>query len=134
MDFIVWCDLFKIGHPIIDEQHQKLIKIVNRFHNEMQKKEKDLLIPDTLNNLIKYVEFHFDEEIKIFQKKDYPDAEIIRHSDIHENIVKDIFKLNERFSQGKYDSIVEVERFVADWIVLHILQEDMKFKYHLKNR
>ncbi len=25
MDFMVWCDLFKIGHPIIDEQHQKLI-------------------------------------------------------------------------------------------------------------
>jgi hemerythrin len=134
MDFILWCDLFKIGHPIIDEQHQKLFKIANKFHSDLQKREKELLISDTLNNLVKYVEFHFDEEIKIFQKKDYPDFEIIKHNDIHENIVKDIFKLNERFSQGKYDSIVEVERFIADWIVLHILQEDMKFKYHLKNR
>ena len=73
MDFIVWCDLFKIGHPIIDEQHQKLIKIANKFHNEMQSKEKDLLIPDTLNKLIKYAELHFDEEEDILKKKGYPE-------------------------------------------------------------
>jgi len=72
MDFIVWCGLFKIGHPIIDEQHQNIFSIVNTFHNKMQRKEKQLLIQDTLNSLIKYVEFHFDEEEKIMQKKTTP--------------------------------------------------------------
>ena len=132
MDFIVWCDLFKIGHPIIDEQHQKLFRIVNRFHKEMQKREKKILIPDTLNKLIKYTELHFDEEENIIQKKGYPEEDLQDHREIHERLVKDIFELNERFSKGIYDSLFEVEKFLTDWLVMHILQIDMKFKYHLK--
>ena len=134
MDFIIWCDLFKIGHPIIDEQHQKLIQIVNKFHKEMQRTEKEKIIPDTLNKLIKYVELHFDEEENILHKKGYPDNDLLKHREIHEALVKDIFKLNERFCKGDYDSLVEVEKFLTDWLVMHILQEDMKFKYHLKSR
>lgn len=134
MNYITWCGLFKIGHPIIDEQHQELIKIANKFHKEMQVKDNTLLVPDTLNNLIKYVEFHFDEEENILQKKGYPEDELKKHSEIHETLVKDIFKLNQRFCEGKYDSLIDVEKFLTDWLVMHILHEDMKFKYHLKER
>ena len=134
MDFIVWCGLFKIVHPIIDEQHQKLVKIVNKFHNEMQKREKGILIPDTLNSLIKYAELHFDEEEKILQKKNFPEEDLKKHSETHEVLVKDIFYLNERFSKGEYDPLIEVEKLLTDWLVMHILKEDMKFKYHLQNR
>ena len=134
MDFIVWCDLFKIGHPIIDEQHQELVKIVNKFHNEMQKRERGMLIPDILNCLIRYAELHFDEEEKILQKENFPEEYLKKHSEIHEILVKGIFCLNERFSKGEYDSLIEVEKFLTDWLVMHILNEDMKFKYHLQSR
>ena len=73
MNFVNWCGLFNIGHAVIDEQHQELTKLVNKFHKEMQKTKRDQLMPD-------------------------------------------------------------VEKTLSDWLIIPILREDMKFKYHLKNR
>ena len=43
----------------------------------------------------------------------------------------EVFTLNQDLSSGKISSLYEVEKFLSEWIVLHILIEDKKYMEYL---
>ena len=131
MKFVEWCDLFLIGHPIIDKQHQVLFDITNKFHKEVYKGFSRKLTTDTLNQLIDYAQTHFSTEEEITGKLGLTEEILANHKDIHEQLVMDIFKLNEDIASGKIKSMYDIEKFLASWLVLHILTEDKKYRDYL---
>jgi hemerythrin len=133
MRFIEWCDLLSIGHPTIDEQHQSLFEIINKFHHEIINRFPSKVIFETLNHLIGYAQYHFKTEEELLEKHKYPDDSLMDHKAKHENLVLDIFRLNEDLAKDQMHSKNEIEKFLTNWLILHILIEDRKFKDHLDN-
>ena len=131
MKFVEWCDLFLIGHQIIDKQHQVLFDISNKFHDQVNKGFNKKRIIETLNELINYAEKHFDTEECIIEKFNLPRALIDNHKNIHENLITEVFQLNEDFASGKITSMYDIEKFLTKWLILHILIEDKKYKDYL---
>lgn len=131
MDFIQWCGFFVVGHPLIDKQHRELFGIINKFHNELSKGDSKHLAVDTLNHLIKFAQQHFSDEETVTEQFGYPADELARHKNIHEQLVLDIFRLHEGITSGAVTDLDSIGNFLTEWIILHILIEDNKYKEFL---
>ena len=131
MKFIEVCDVLKIGHQTIDKQHKVLFEIANKVHDEVHKGFNTKIVIEAMNQLVNYAQNHFSTEENIIEQLGYPEDMLADHKDIHEKLIMDIFKLNEDIATGKQKSMYEIERFLTNWLVLHILIEDMKYKDHL---
>ena len=121
MTFVQWCELFVIGHQIIDEQHRELFNIINKFHDEFSAGFAEHLADDTLNQLIGYVQKHFADEEEIAEAIGYPEDKLASHKKIHEQLVLDIFELHSGITGNGSVSLDDVSEFLTRWIVLHIL-------------
>ena len=131
MEFIRWCGLLVIGHPVIDEQHQKLFSIINEFHNQLETRESKHLAVDTLNRLIKFAQKHFAAEEAISKQFGFPDKKLTQHKKIHEQLIFDIFELHQEITSSTSIDLRSISSFLTEWIILHILIEDNKYKNFL---
>ena len=133
MKFIRWCGLFAIGHPTIDTQHQELFEIINHFQEELTKGASNHLSIEILNELIKYAQKHFSDEEKISREFGFPEEELSNHREVHEQLILDVFQLHQEISKGMLNELDAISDFLANWIILHVLIEDYKYKPYLKN-
>lgn len=131
MKFVEWCDLFLIGHETIDRQHQALFEIANRFHEAVNKGFDSKVTLNTLNQLIQYAQKHFADEEQITSQLEIPPEILEHHQQTHDKLISDVFSLNEKIESGKIVAMDDVERFIREWLVLHILIEDQKYKAYL---
>lgn len=132
MRFVEWCGLFVIGDDTIDEQHRRLIEIANNFHRKAIDVPKAGVVFETLNQLINYAQEHFNREEEIAEKGGVPQELIDRHREIHNKLVEDVFMFNEKLSSGEDMEVEEIEQFLTDWLIMHILVEDRRFSEYLR--
>lgn len=72
MALIQWDDSFSVKVAEIDQQHKRLIVMINELHDAMkQGKGKDAL-GKIINGLISYTATHFDTEERYFDQFEYP--------------------------------------------------------------
>ena len=131
MKFIEWCELLVIGHPLIDEQHQELFNIINQFHDDLSNKRSKKQALYTLTSLIQFAQKHFADEEKISREFGFPDDHLAKHKDIHEKLIIDIFELHTDISSGVENDLGTIGDFLTQWIILHVLIEDNKYKKYL---
>ncbi len=131
MKFIEWCELFVIGHPLIDEQHQELFKIINQFHSDLSTNQPQKVAVSTLTNLIQFAQKHFADEERVSKKFGFPEDNLGKHKNIHEKLIMDIFELHTDISTGAVSDLGKIDDFLTKWIILHVLIEDIKYKKYL---
>lgn len=125
--------MFSVNMPFIDNQHKKLLDIANDCHkaiNDNKAKESIFLI---LNSLIKYAEQHFRDEEKVMKIAGYPSEKIDEHIRIHEQLVTEIFNLHQEYRQSEEKTIHELELFLNNWLIKHILTMDKEFAPYCKD-
>ncbi len=131
MALISWNDKMSVGVAAIDADHQHLMRLLNRLHTTARK-EKD---PDTvravLDELIRYADYHFQAEEQLMRLGRYPDYE--KHKKRHEELQAEVVALRERFDDDPTSvHAFRIFTFLSDWLMRHILREDMKYKPYLQ--
>lgn len=130
--YIEWNDSYSIGFSHIDNQHKKLVGIVNTFYDSLKKDRgsDNSLAYSILNRLVSYAEEHFmDEELAMEQAR-CPDSLIAEHKAIHEELVRAIFEITEKITSSADTSthaLTEVGALLQKWLLEHILDEDMRY-------
>ena len=132
MKYVEWCELFRIGHHKIDSQHQVLFDISNKFYDEAHKGFNSKVTIETMNQLINYAQTHFADEEELTATLALPEEILEAHKKVHEQLIMDIFELHADISSGKINSMSYIQNFLREWLVLHILTEDNKYKGHLE--
>ncbi|HWQ08907.1 MAG TPA: bacteriohemerythrin [Holophaga sp.] len=124
MAFMNWSSALEVGHPKVDEQHKSLVKAVNDLHDAMkQGKGKDEL-GRVLHFLADYTATHFQTEEGLMQRGAYPGYSA--HKAIHEDLLKQVADLVSRFDSGQSVMTIKVMDFLNEWLVRHILGEDVR--------
>ena len=123
---IKWNDGLVIGIKSIDDDHKKLLNIINEFSEaidgDTSKKEIEVLF-DKLNIFVKE---HFAREEILLNKSSYKDFD--KHQQQHESFANKIPELKEKFfSKDDYFDQKELIIFLTDWLINHIVNEDMKY-------
>ncbi len=130
--FMEWGPQFVVGVQIVDEQHQKLLNMVNSLYESLQSgRDKDYL-KRLLYDLIDYTAYHFKTEEDLFDKYQYPESDI--HKKIHEKLVKKVLDFKERVDSGEALISHDLMNFLKEWLVNHICITDKKFGSFLKEK
>jgi hemerythrin len=125
MALIQWTDALSVKIGTIDEQHKKLILLINELDVAMRAgKGKDIL-GKILNELVAYVGTHFGTEEKLFAQHAYPDTAV--HKMEHGDFVRKVGEFKKGFESGKLGLTIELMNFLSDWLRKHIMGTDQKY-------
>jgi len=127
-----WEDKYSVNEPHIDEQHKKLLDEINILLESIMNGSSSEKIDEVVNFLEQYVNEHFAYEEQYMLEHNYPELEEHKkgHHDfsVQYNIFKDDLK--------KHDSVeklaMEVEKYMGEWWVNHICDEDHKYARYIK--
>lgn len=122
MALFVWTDELSVGNAFIDGDHQKLVAMVNSFHDAMEQGRGRDVIGNVLSNLVIYTKEHFGREEAQMQRIQYP--QYLAHKLEHDKLMREVMELQSGFLSGNTMMTVTVSRFLRDWLLIHIKQTD----------
>ena len=116
---------FDVLIPKMNDQHQKLISIMNKLYDRHKSKASK----DELNKLFielrDYTLLHFREEEAMFDSMQFPQA--AQHKMIHKALLKDFTTHYEKFQKGAGEVEPEFFDFLKLWLTSHIMHVDHKY-------
>jgi hemerythrin len=128
MPSLEWKSSYSVGIPEFDRHHHHLFDILNRANDAcLLTKQKDVFY-SIVTELAEYASYHFSVEEKLMGRSFYPD--IVAHCKEHAIYISKINELRDIVSQDADDctiELVELTRFLQDWLCHHILEIDMKY-------
>ena len=131
-ELIKWGESFEIGISVIDEQHKRLVAMVNELYRKLRDGATLEDLRGLLNELIDYTATHFRTEEELFEKYDYPEKEV--HRKIHEKLVEKVLDYQRRVEAGEPGLAYELLTFLKDWLSNHICVTDKKYGPYLKEK
>jgi hemerythrin len=125
MALIEWKESLSVSIPKYDNQHKKLIALINQLHEAMSAgKGKDVL-GKVFAELLDYTKTHFADEEAEFKKHAYPEYPL--HKSEHDRLTNEVKKYYEEFMAGKGSLSIEIQAFLRDWLQKHIMGTDKKY-------
>ncbi len=119
-----WSKEYEIGIKVVDQQHEKLLDMINQLKGAIGKDNVTKIMGDILRGLVDYVKFHFDDEEKVMHRISYPEIE--RHKKLHKELVEEVAMILLKIKKGKVITPQELMDFLQRWLIDHIMTEDKK--------
>jgi hemerythrin len=132
MDLLHWNDDLSVNIKEIDDQHKKLIDLLNTLHNAMSKGKSKEIMHEILTELVSYTKYHFETEENLMVKYNYFD----RHSHRleHEQFIQKVQRAVQDYKKGSILLSIEIITFLNDWVKNHILGTDKKYSNYLNTQ
>ena len=125
MGYIKWSDDFIIGNVSIDNQHKKLVDIINTLYKSVENSDSNAILDEMLAELKSYTIYHFKTEETFMKDTAY--KHFNAHKKIHQSFVRKIEEFEKEYINGNQFISIDLLNFLTVWIVEHIKKEDMKF-------
>jgi hemerythrin len=129
---IKWKDEYSVGIKSLDEDHKKLIGLLNQFTTAYDYAMSEEYESEALQDLINYTKYHFHREEKLMEDNGYPD--LAAHKKQHQAMIKQVNVFVSLYDQQGHDALEQVSDFLANWLINHINGTDKKYSEHLKTR
>ncbi len=125
MALIKWDNSFIVNVGVIDNQHQRLVSMVNDLHEAMEAGKGQDALGEIVDGLVHYTRTHFVTEEKYFDQFGYPEA--APHIREHDVFTEKISEFQTGMQEGKLGLSIQVMYFLRDWLKDHIKESDMKY-------
>jgi len=122
MAFMDWNESLSVGVLQIDNEHKKLVELVNTLNDSMKTGKSKETLQKIFSELVEYTITHFTNEEMLMQKVNYSNVAI--HKREHDELTKKARVLKDDFISGKMMISIEVRDFLKNWIVNHIQKTD----------
>ena len=122
MVFITWRKEFSVQIEEIDDQHKKLVAMINDLDN--LRGDKKETIEEVLMRMVEYAQFHFKTEEDYFEKFHYDKKE--EHIKQHH---KFLIKASEFYDKFKKDEEIldVIASYLKTWLLEHIMISDHSY-------
>jgi len=130
-DFIVWEDSYSLGITIIDDQHKKLIGMINNLFQNCKKQDSTAkaAIAVVFKETGDYAQTHFKDEEMLLRQAFYPNLD--EHISQHKSFMNEVWDIFSKFNQDN-DAPVKLARFLKKWLLTHIAVVDKQYVPYLK--
>ncbi|MFA7268007.1 MAG: bacteriohemerythrin [Sterolibacterium sp.] len=122
MAMMEWNNTLQVGHSVIDNDHRKLIGLINQLGDAMSAGQGREVCGSVLNELIDYTQTHFATEERLMSAHRYADES--RHRAEHAKLVQDVQDFKRRYEAGTATLSVSLLHFLMEWLTHHILESD----------
>ena len=127
--FFKWKEEYSVGIQKIDEQHKKLVDIINEFYTAFTENTTKDKMGDILNLLIDYTQYHFSTEEQLFLESGYQESN--EHISEHKKFIETIEGFIKEYRAGSGAVTYKLMSFLRNWLQNHIIREDKKYSDHL---
>lgn len=123
---LLWRSQFSVGNDLIDSDHQYLLEIINKAEISL-KAVKAVELSGLLDELSRYAKSHFEREELIARAVGYPKADQLNlsHNLLTDQMTRFRDNLGDTWTQA---SVTEFTAFLRDWLINHVIKEDMLMK------
>ncbi len=133
-DIFPWNDNFKTGIDRIDEQHHRLVDLINMLANHLAHQTDTQTLNTIFTELSEYAIYHFRTEESIWSKYFLGDILETDHQKVHQGFVESIVSLKGDENTKPSDEVVaDVLSFLTHWLAYHILDNDMHMAKIVRN-
>ncbi len=132
MALIEWQSRFSVDVPAIDEQHKKLVSLINALHDAMLAGKGSEVQKQILADLIRYTQNHFDAEEAFMRSVQYP--HFAEHRLNHEKMTREVILFRKNVEQGNLILSMDLMDFLRNWLQNHILSEDLQYAAWVKQQ
>ena len=127
LEIFPWNENFATGIPQIDEQHNRLVHLLNVLAGGLAHRVDILDLNNIFNELAEYAVYHFQTEENTWHQFLEGDAWEAAHKKSHESFVSDVLRLKEEEnSRPLHDVLEDVLSFLTHWLAFHILESDKR--------
>lgn len=133
MQSFKWDKCYTTGIDEVDEQHQYLVEIINRYGELIAKNSISIQdIRMALFELSRYAEFHFKEEENLMRSAGVYSEHIEEHVKVHRAFMADIIGMQAFISDENKKASEHLLNFLIHWLAYHILGIDQNMSRQVK--
>lgn len=130
IDIFPWDDNFDTGLPSVDEQHRKLVQMLNLLASNVAYGTSTDLLNHIFDQMAEYAVYHFAAEEAIWREYLIDDPDEIAHRAIHQSFVQEVVRLKASLEARSLSEVAEETLgFLARWLASHILESDRYLGY-----
>lgn len=124
MAFLVWQDDLNTGIQVIDDQHRRIVAMINLLQQAQEFGRSRLEVGDVLVELVDYTLSHFAFEEALLEEAGY--AFTRPHKRVHEIFIGRVKEYGMRFEAGE-DITQELISLLSRWLFNHIRNDDAAY-------
>lgn len=134
MQALEWSNKLSIDKGLVDQDHKKLLEIVNNIREALQSSDNKKTSLVLLGELKDYTHYHFAREEKLQEVTNFPKLKhhIEEHNDMIvqlNDLIKEVKGLSEDVLS---DAVVEkTSEFLRSWLLDHVVQHDLEMKPYI---
>ncbi len=132
MPLLTWNDTYSVKIKKFDDQHKRLIDLINQLHDAMLVGKGKEAMGNVLNSLVDYTKTHFAAEETLMKLHNYPDYE--QHKKEHNLLVMQVLDIQKQLREGKTPITQAIMFFLKEWLQQHIQGNDKKYGPFLNNK
>jgi hemerythrin len=120
-----WGKHFITGVLEVDQEHQHLVDIINRFGELLA--DNDLVFDDietVFKELAEYAQYHFQEEEGLMSQIGIDQRHLGPHIDLHQSFIQELISMKAAISPDHPDTAKHLMSFLTHWLAFHILGSD----------
>jgi hemerythrin len=124
--WVEWKPFYSVGDPSLDEEHKRLLGIIDDLHSEIAAGNQRGRVLEFLDRLTEYTMSHFEHEEKVMKGCGFPNLQA--HKTMHDEMRRRTLELH-----GDPDAIAsrDLLEFVRNWWVRHIQNQDKAYAPYL---
>lgn len=122
---LTWSNQFSVGIKEIDDQHKKLISILNDLSEARRTEKGRKDIERILDELTQYTVYHFKAEEQYMERFNYKFKK--EHKEEHDRFVAKVADFIEGYKEERFMLTMAMMNFLMDWIKKHILGTDQNY-------
>lgn len=116
---------FLTGLPEVDEQHRKLVDLINSFGETLASMDRDHGdLEAVFAELAEYTRHHFTEEEALMASFAVDPRHVQQHLADHGSFLEDMVQLYEETAADDQARSEQLLRFLTNWLAYHILGSD----------
>ena len=127
-----WKDEYTVGIESIDQQHKKLINLINNFQTAVDYSTGEAFERECLTAVVDYTKTHFTYEEGLMSEYGYPDFE--PHKAQHQKMIDKINELLADYEKHPERTMKIALDFLKQWLIRHINGTDKQYSEFLITR
>ena len=142
--FIVWREIFAVGHQALDAEHRRLVDAINKIHSAERAGQMPVQVTPMLNALLVAAEQHFEHENSVMRDigrdpkvsevrrvaflQAYGESKIDKHISAHESELSKLRSIIGTVGLGANPAWHKLNDELRDWFVQHVIKYDAHLK------
>ncbi|MEN8213463.1 MAG: bacteriohemerythrin [Pseudomonadota bacterium] len=130
--FAVWKDEYSVGVDSLDNDHKKLLTLINHLQTAVHYQTGEEFEKEALDEVVAYTRYHFEREEKMMQEAGYANLEA--HKEIHREMIAKVDEFTRDYEKRGHEALEDVALYLKNWLIDHINGTDQEYSAILKQK